>query len=235
MARIARLVVPGAPHHVTQRGNRRETTFFAEADYRLYRDLLAEAAAKAETEIWAYCLMPNHVHLILVPRGPDGLRRALADLHRRYTAHVNARHRWTGHLWQGRFGSTAMDEDHLIAAARYVSLNPVRARLVARPQDWPWSSVRAHLAGRDDGLVRTAPLLDRIGDFAAFLEAPVDEQTAFAPLRRAEKTGRPVGGEAWVRQLERAAGRPLAPRRRGAKPRDPPGAGQTDRKLSPKS
>jgi putative transposase len=235
MARIARLVVPGAPHHVTQRGNRRETTFFGEADYRLYRDLLAEAAAKAETEIWAYCLMPNHVHLILVPQAPDGLRRSLADLHRRYTAHVNARHRWTGHLWQGRFGSVAMDEDHLIAAARHVSLNPVRARLVPRPQDWPWSSVRAHLAGGDDGVVKTGPLLSRIGDFAAFLDAPFDEVSAFEPLRRAEKTGRPIGGEAWLRQLEREAHRPLAPRRRGPKPSNRPAAAQSDlySKLSP--
>jgi REP element-mobilizing transposase RayT len=127
MAHLARVVVPGIPHHVTQRGNRRETTFFEEADYRLYRDLLAEASAKTETEVWAYCLMPNHVHLILTPKDPDGLRRTLGDMHRRYTAHINARNRWTGHLWQGRFGSVAMDEDHLIAAVRYVSLNPVRA------------------------------------------------------------------------------------------------------------
>jgi len=91
--------------------------------------------------------MPNHVHLILVPRDADGLRRTLGDLHRRYTAHINARHRWTGHLWQGRFGSVAMDEAHLIAAARHVSLNSVRARLVAQAADWPWSSVRAHLNG----------------------------------------------------------------------------------------
>ena len=228
MARIARLVVPGSPHHVTQRGNRRETTFFEEADYRFYRDLLVEASAKAETEIWAYCLMPNHVHLILVPRSADGLRRSLAELHRRYTTHINARHGWTGHLWQGRFGSVAMDEDHLIAAARYVSLNPVRARLVPRAQDWPWSSVRAHLAGGDDGVVKTAPLLRRIGDFAAFLDATVDEDAAFGPLRRAEKTGRPVGEEAWIRQLEREARRPLAPRRRGPKPRDDFATAQRD-------
>jgi REP element-mobilizing transposase RayT len=130
MARIARVVVPGVPHHVTQRGNRREITFFGDADYRLYRDLLGAAAAKARAEIWAYCLMPNHVHVIVTPKGEDGLRRTFGDLHRRYTAHVNARNQWTGHLWQARFSSVAMDEDHLIAAIRDVSLNPVRARLV---------------------------------------------------------------------------------------------------------
>jgi putative transposase len=180
MARIARLVVPGVPHHVTQRGNRRGTTFFGDDDYRLYRALLAESAAKAGAEVWAYCLMPNHVHVILVPSDADGLRRTFAELHRRYTAHVNARNRWTGHLWQGRFGSAAMDEAHLFAAARYVSLNPVRARLAARAEDWSWSSARAHLAGRSDGVVNVAPLLARIDDFAAFLSEPFDEDAARA-------------------------------------------------------
>jgi putative transposase len=98
MARIARLVVPGVPHLVTQRGNRRERTFFGDADYRLYREMLADAARKAGTEVWAYCLMPNHVHLLLVPCDADGLRRTVAELHRRYTAHINTRQGWRGHL-----------------------------------------------------------------------------------------------------------------------------------------
>jgi putative transposase len=219
MARIARLVVPGIPHHVTQRGNRRETTFFEDADYRLYRDLLGAAAAKAGAAIWAYCLMPNHVHVIVTPKDADGLRRTFGDLHRRYTGRVNARNRWTGHLWQARFGSVAMDEDHLAAALRYVSLNPVRARLVERAADWPWSSVRAHLAGRDDGVVTVAPVLARVGPFADFLGQAFDEDAAFAPLRRAETTGRPIGSEGWIKRLERDHDRPLAPRKRGPKPR----------------
>ncbi|HXZ01173.1 MAG TPA: transposase [Stellaceae bacterium] len=235
MARIARLVVPGVPHHVTQRGNRRETTFFKEADYRLYRELLGAAAARAEAEIWAYCLMPNHVHVILTPKDEDGLRRTFGDLHRRYTAHINARNQWTGHLWQARFGSVAMDEDHLIAAIRYVSLNPVRARLVERAEDWKWSSVRAHLRGKDDGVVTTAPVLDRVGPFADFLREAFDEASAFAPLRRSETTGRPIGSEVWIKRLEHAAARPLAPRKRGPKPRKRERAPQQDlfRKLSP--
>ena len=104
MARLARLVVPGLPHHVTQRGNRREQTFFEEGDYALYRDLLADSSVRARTAVWAYCLMPKHAHLILVTVDEDGLRRKLADLHRRYTGFVNARARTTGHLWQGRYG-----------------------------------------------------------------------------------------------------------------------------------
>ena len=157
MTRLPRLVLPGIAYHVTQRGNRRGQTFFKDGDYAIYRDLLAEAAGKAGAEVWAYCLMPDHVHVIVVPSDEDGLRRTFADAHRRYTGYINARHRWTGHLWQGRFGAVAMDEAHLASAVRYVSLNPVRARLVARARDWAWSSVAAHLGEAEDPLVRTAP------------------------------------------------------------------------------
>jgi putative transposase len=131
MARVARVVIPGHPHHVTQRGNGRARTFFGEHDYALYRDLLAENCRAAGVEVWAWCLMPNHVHLILVPSDPDGLRSALARVHRRYAGVIQARRKRSGHFWQGRFGAVAMDEAHLAAALRYVSLNPVRARLVA--------------------------------------------------------------------------------------------------------
>ena len=219
MARLARLVVPGVPHHVTQRGNGRQRTFFEEGDYALYRDLLAETAREARCAVWAYCLMPNHVHAIVVPEDEDGLRRTFGDLHRRYTSYVNARARRTGHLWQGRFGSVAMDEGHVVTALRYVSLNPVRARLVERAADWRWSSVGAHLAGRDDGLVTVAPVLERVGDFAAFLAEEFDEAAAYAALRKAERIGRPVGAPGWIAALEERTGRPLAPGRRGPKPK----------------
>ena len=188
MARLARLVLPGIPYHVTQRGNRRQLTFFEDGDFALYRDLLAEGARRSGSAIWAYCLMPNHVHVIVVPCDPDGLRATFAYAHRRYTGYINARHRWTGHLWQGRFGAVAMDEQHLIAAARYVALNPVRAQLVERAEQWEWSSVRAHLAGQDDGVVSVAPLIERLGDFGAFLGGDEDQQ-ATRVLRRSESTG----------------------------------------------
>jgi putative transposase len=217
MARLARIVLPGIPYHVTQRGNRRQQTFFDDGDFALYRDLLAEAARKAGSSIWSYCLMPNHVHLIVVPTDEDGLRRTFADAHRRYTGFINARERWTGHLWQGRFGAVAMDEAHLAAAARYVALNPVRAKLVDRAEDWPWSSARAHLARKDDQLVEVAPLLERLGDFAAFLGGAEDQQSTRA-LRIAETTGRPVGNAAWVGELEARSGRSLAPKKRGPRP-----------------
>src|SRR5882672_6512575 len=185
MARLARVVVPGHPHHVTQRGNGRARTFFGDGDYALYRDLLAEHCHAADVEVWAWCLMPNHVHLILVPSDADGLRRALAGVHRRYAGIIHARRKRTGHFWQGRFGAVAMDEEHLAAALRYVSLNPVRARLVERAQNWRWSSVRAHLRGKDDGLTALAPIRDRFPRFADLLESEFDAE-ALDRLRAAE-------------------------------------------------
>lgn len=219
MARLPRLVLPGYPYHVTQRGNRRQQVFFESADYVLYRDLLADAARRAGAEIWAYCLMPNHVHIIVVPSDEDGLRRTFADAHRRYTGFINARHRWTGHLWQGRFGAVVMDEEHLAHAMRYVALNPVLARLVERAEDWAWSSARAHFAGKDDKLVTARPAIERYGEFAAFLGTSVDYTESWQALRNAETTGRPVGARDWVNEVERRTGRTLAPQKRGPKPR----------------
>ena len=220
MARLARIVVPGCPHHVTQRGNRRGQTFFEDGDYQLYKDLLGEAVRRAGCEIWCYCLMPNHVHLIVVPGDEDGLRRTFADAHRRYTGYINARLRVTGHLWQGRFGSVVMDEGHLAHAVRYVSLNPVRARLVDRADKWPWASVRAHLDGADDELVSVRPVLDRYGAFDRFVDLSDTNTEAYQAFRQAETTGRPFGSEEWIRTLEAQTGRTLSPQKRGPKTKD---------------
>ena len=219
MTRLARIVVPGAPHHVTQRGNRREPIFFEDGDQEIYCDLLAGQAQKAGVAIWAYCLMPNHVHLIAVPRDEAGLGRAIGEAHRRYTNFINARGRWTGHLFQRRFSSVVMDEGHLMAAVRYVSLNPVRARLVARAEAWPWSSARAHLAGQDDGLVSVAPVLARVKDFAALLKPAPQDEAVFGALRQAEGSGRPLAAAEFVEGLERILGRPIARRAPGRKAR----------------
>jgi putative transposase len=207
---LARVVVPGLPHHVTQRGNRRLETFFGDQDYGTYLRLLAAYSAAADCEVWAYCLMPNHVHLILTPGDEDGLRRALGETHRRYTRHVNFRQGWRGHLWQERFHSFPMDEAHLLACARYVELNPVRAGLVERADAWPWSSARAHLDGADDGVVRVAPLLERVADWRGFLRGGVDE-AALAAIRRHARTGRPLGAASWLEDLEARLGRRLRP------------------------
>ncbi|MEY9884937.1 transposase [Bradyrhizobium sp. USDA 329] len=158
--------------------------------------------------------MPNHVHLILVPSDPDGLRRALSRVHRSYAGIIHARRKRTGHFWQGRFGAVAMDEEHLAAALRYVSLNPVRARLVPRAQDWRWSSTRAHLRGRDDGVTALAPIRDRFPEFADLL-ATEREDDLFDALRSAESIGRPLGDSRFLSRLERQTGRVLKPAKRG--------------------
>ena len=217
MTRIARIVVPGAPHHVTQRGNRRERIFFQDGDYALYRDWLAESCRRFGVAVWAYCQMPNHVHLILVPQDASGLALALSRAHRLYAGYINARARQTGHLFQGRYGSVAMDEEHLMSAARYLALNPVRARIAARAQDWPHSSVRAHLARRDDGLVSVKPLLERVPRFADLLDGGPDDE-AFMVFRRNELIGRPLGSSAFVEAIAQQLGRHVAPRKRGRKP-----------------
>jgi putative transposase len=152
MPRLARIVVPGVAHHVTQRGNRRQDVFFSDADYRTYIDLVSAACGPTGVSCLAWCLMPNHVHLILVPRDEDGLRAALANAHRRYSRLVNSAHGWTGYLFQGRFASYPMGACHVMTAIRYVELNPVRAGLIRRAERWPWSSAKAHVDGAADGL-----------------------------------------------------------------------------------
>src|SRR5210317_374899 len=129
MARMPRLVIPHYPHHVTQRGVRRQKTFFSDADYKTYLDLLATAKDGVGADIWAYCLMPNHVHHVIVPGKEDSLAALFSDAHRRYTRRINFREGWRGHLWQERFHSFVMDERHLNATVRYVELNPVAAGL----------------------------------------------------------------------------------------------------------
>jgi putative transposase len=217
MARIARVVLPGVPHHVTQRGNRRQQTFFSEADYQAYVDLLAQACHAHGTRVWAWCLMPNHVHLVLVPASEDGLRASIADAHRRYTRRINFREGWRGHLWQERFHSFPMDESHLLATVRYVELNPVKARLVERPQDWPWSSARARLAQVSDSLTDQAALLHWIRDWPTFWATDDDKHTD--SIRRHSRTGRPMGASTFIEAAERRLGRTLRPEKRGPKPR----------------
>jgi putative transposase len=217
MARMARVVIPGYPHHVTQRGNRRQKTFFCEDDYCHYLDLLSEFSKQSGTEIWAYCLMPNHVHMVMVPFEEDGLRATLGETHRRYTRHINFREGWRGHLWQERFHSFIMDEQYLLATVRYVEINPVAARLCAMPEDWKWSSARAHLAGQDDGLIRVRPMLELVDNWESYLShsRTVDEMKR---ITQHSRTGRPLGSSEFIRRLEAISGKALAPRKPGRKP-----------------
>jgi len=215
MARLARVVVAGYPHHVTQRGNRRLPTFVSEDDYPAYLALMAEHCAARGVRILAWCLMPNHVHLVAVPETADALARAIGEAHRRYTRRVNFREGWRGYLWQGRFASFVLDRRHALAAARYVERNPVRAHLVRRAWEWPWSSAAAHVGGVGDALIAPGgPLVAEVRDWRGFLATPEDEAT-LEGLRRHGRTGRPWGDEGFLRLLERRLGRTLVPGRPG--------------------
>lgn len=213
MARMARFVVPNYPHHVTQRGNRRQQVFFSEDDYRAYKTLLARACKSAQCEIWAYCLMPNHVHLVVVPETEDGLRRLFAETHRQYTRMINIREGWRGHLWQERFHSFVMDERYLMATVRYVELNPVVARLCDNAEDWLWSSAQAHFAGQDDRLVKVQPMLDRVADWQRYI-CQSDNFDA-KKIRVATRTGRPKGDEQFLSLLEGLTGKDVRAKRPG--------------------
>ena len=215
MARIARVVVPGIPHHVTQRGVRRMETFFDEEDYKTYLSLMGEWCRQSGIDIWAYCLMPNHIHIVAVPEREESLARGIGEIHRRYTRHMNFKKGWKGYLWQGRFSSFPMDEKYLLAAVRYVELNPVRAKMVTKAQAYRWSSARAHLSGVDDGLVKVKPMLDRVENWAELLVS--GEQEEFDSMRRHERTGRPLGMEGFVEKVSCLVGRDLSKKKPGPK------------------
>ena len=216
MARIARVVVPGIPHHITQRGNRRLETFFSDADYREYLYLMAEWCNRCKVQVLSYCLMPNHVHLIAVPESEDGLRRAIGEAHRRYTRHVNFQKGWKGHLWQGRFASFPMDERYMLATARYIELNPVKAGIVKRPEEYRWSSAKAHLTGEDDILVKVGPLLGIIPDWQGLLASDVSEEE-YETILSHERSGRPLGAADFVGRLEKMTSRLLRKQKPGPK------------------
>ncbi len=217
MARLARVVVPGLPHHVTQRGNGGARVFFSDDDHALYLKLLTAACAAARVRCLAYVLMPNHVHLILVPKDAEGLSKAMSSVHRAYAGVLNARRKKTGHFWQGRFGCVAMDGDHAASALRYVLLNPVRAKLCKKPEQWQWSSARAYLKRHDDGLTDTADFLQQFPDIASLLADNPEREMADMLLRRAETIGRPLGSASFLSKLERKLDRPLKAAKRGPK------------------
>lgn len=175
--------------------------------------------AAQSVSVWNRVLMPNHVHLILVPRHEDALRAALSRVRRAYAGRIHACERRTGHFWQGRFGSVAMDETSVLAALRYVALNPMRARLALRARDWRWSGIHALLdPARGDGLTDTAPVLARAPDFAALLRGGEDGALSEA-LRRTETIGRPLGGEAFLDRVKRELGQDARAGKQGPKAR----------------
>lgn len=222
MPRIARFVFPGVPHHVTQRGNRRGQVFFEDVDYRTYLKWLREYAARHGVEVLAYCLMSNHVHLIVVPGSKDSLQRTFKQLHRRYAQNLNHHRNWTGHVWQGRYFAAVLDEAYFWSAIRYVELNPVRARLVRRAEDYRWSSARAHCLGTPDPALsantRWHHQFRGIDDWSGWLAMGV-EPARIDELRAQTRRNLPCGSPEFVTSLEAASGRILRPRPRGPRRR----------------
>ncbi|MDL2260079.1 transposase [Deltaproteobacteria bacterium OttesenSCG-928-K17] len=217
MARLARIVAPGVAHHVTQRGNRRQEVFFCDDDYRYYLELLAFWSAKFRLSVLAYCLMPNHVHLIVVPYEAPSLSQAIREIHQRYTRSVNFRENWRGHLWQGRFTSCPMSEPHLYQALHYVEMNPVRAGLVETPDQWKWSSAANGENGENDfpNEIIDHEWLNRAGLAGRNPAMDIDVEL----FRRHGRTGRPLGDETFISKLGEMCGRDLTPKKPGPKPK----------------
>ncbi len=219
---MARVVAVGVPHHVTQRGNNRQRIFDSDQDRLLYLKLLGEYSARHGLFLWGYCLMDNHVHLVVVPRRPDALARTLRQTHADYARYANVKRRSSGHFWQNRYFSCALDRGHCWRALAYVERNPVRAGMVGEAGEWGWSSARAHLGEADAGR-----WLDLDGwrveyspeQWREVLHTTVAEEAEAERIREATRTGRPLGEEAFVREMERRLQRRLTVGKPGPSPR----------------
>jgi putative transposase len=212
MPRSARTVFAHLPHHVTQRGNRRENVFFDDEDRQAYLDWLGEYAARFDVEVAGYCLMRNHIHLILIPSTEEGLQQVLKPLHMRYAQRLNRARQQQGHVWQGRYFSSVLDGDYFRAAMRYVERNPVRAKIVRKAENYEWSSARGHCGVAKDKLLKPKPGwrkdMDDISNWSGWLAEP-DTDAELLILRRNVMMGLPCGSEKFIRKMEKQADRNL--------------------------
>ena len=217
MARVARVVIADVAHHVTQRGNGRQFILATDAERWLYLDLLRQAVQAQELSVLGYCLMSNHVHVVVVPRREEDLAEAFHLVHGRYASYWNVSHASCGHVWQGRFHSCPMDEGHLWTALRYAELNPVRSGLVAEAVAWPWSSAAAHCGVADpDACLEMSTWRRQWSEtsWRKFL-AEGETESELRALRRCTYTGRPLGPEEFTQTLEERTQRRLTPAPRG--------------------
>lgn len=203
MPRIARIVAGGYPHHITQRGNNRTPVFLDDEDRQRYLELLAVYAEKHLLDIWAYCLMDNHVHLLAVPKSEISLAKGIGLTNQVYTQYFNRKYGYSGRVWQNRFFSCVVESHHYLwAVVRYILNNPVKKGLVKKAGDYRWSSAKSLLLGDDDGLVGRAGWLQshEIKGFRDF----VKEQNSYIEdsIRKATSTGRPFGSDEFVSMLE---------------------------------
>jgi len=219
MARLARVIAVGVPHHITQRGNARRFILQEEAERKVYLDLLRHGTELCGVGLIGYCLMSNHIHLIAIPQRADRLARALQETHGRFASYWNALHHSTGHVWQGRYYSCPLDEPHLWEALRYTELNPVRASLVAKAECWDWSSAATHCGANATETWLAMNLWSgrwSAASWRAYLEEGITDSNLGA-IRRSTYSGRPLGSAEFTRTLEKEIKRRLTPQKRGPK------------------
>jgi REP-associated tyrosine transposase len=217
-----RIVVPGCPHHVLHRGNRKEKIFFDDSDRLVYLRLMHDACKKYRTFIWTYALMDNHVHHVAVPDGEHSLRKTIKVAHGDYTTYFNRKYGMVGHAWQGRFKSFPMDEAYCQNTVRYIELNPVRAGMVRRAEDYLWSSAAAHCGLRDDLLLfGDCPLVAQIPNWSEWLRLDSNEER-YEIIRWHTESGRPLGSKEFLVRIGTQIGRNLLPKKRGPRPKHGP-------------
>lgn len=223
MARLPRLILPGQPHHVVLRGNNRQAIFFSDLDRQHLLTIIGDVATLYGVSIHAYVLMDNHFHLLATPPSADALSRMMQALGRRYVGWFNARHQRTGTLWEGRFRAGLIEgERHLLACMRYIELNPVRAGLCQRPEDWTWSSAAHHLGLGRQPIVTEHPLYWLMGNtpferehaYREFMDQGVAPQELLT-FTEAVLRGRPVASDAFLKPLAEAHARVIERRPRG--------------------
>jgi len=215
MARLARSTILGYPHQVTQRGNYGQCVFEEDNDFKAYLKWLKEISCRYSIDIWAYCLMRNHVHFVCVPQAEGALSRGFNTLHMRYAQYFHSKKGLTGHLWKGRFQSCILDDRSVLEEVRFIENNPVRAQLVRKPDDYPWSSARFHVLGEPDPVLDNSGFLrGKIGDWRGFL-AESGNESILARTWRSLKTGRPAGATEFILNLEGIMGKRLAALPRG--------------------
>jgi len=215
MPRVARIVAKGYPHHVMQRGNNKQVTYFEDEDYRVYLELFEKYRKKHDLDVISYCPMPNHVHFSVIPKEEHSLAKVFQSCHMRYAQYFNEKYDRTGHLWQCRFYSCPMDNRHLYLAVKYIENNPVRAKRVQNPEDWKWSSARTHLKGEKSIITLTdANKLMNICDWEAYLNEQ-ENSTEMEMMRNHTFSGKPLGNPSFIESLYKTFGDRVKPRPMG--------------------
>lgn len=218
MARQARIIVPNTPHHISQRGNRGEPIFFEKDDFSHYMEILQKSLKAFELDLLSFCLLPNQIHLLTEPKTKDDISRCIGETNRQYTRYINQKKNWTGHLFQNRFFSYAMDEQHALRAARFIETLPVTANITEKPQNYLWSSAKYRIKTIENSPIKPFNTFHLDQNWEDFLGRTMDTEE----LKRIQthlQTGRPRGSHLFLDTVEKQLGRVVRPQKRGRKPK----------------